>query len=360
MGGLFQINPIWNFGPYNPAHISAGSQPDWYVLFTEGMLRIFPPWDIYLGDYNIPPAFWASPAFLPVLYTIAGAYPWIEKRFTKDNALHNLLQRPRDVPVRTSLGVMGISFYTVLVLSRQQRHHRLLLRHLAQRHHLGGPHRGARGAADRLLGHLPDLHRAAALRPRGARTRHRDRHHQAAAARRVHRGAPAAGRRRRPRPRDPAGVPGRPGAQADEPARHGRRAGARLDAHARPGRADRGPGAGPPPRRPSWRPPPATGNSPARPNARPAPRSGKHSASSKQRRPERAPPRNAAGPSPFPGPLTHQLWCSHPNCSPCDTWCATAAPPSTHPLAHQLRRWHRNCSRCVSTTLGVRASRGRR
>jgi ubiquinol-cytochrome c reductase cytochrome b subunit len=117
MGGLFQINPIWNFGPYNPAHISAGSQPDWYVLFTEGMLRIFPPWDIYLGDYNIPPAFWASPAFLPLLYVIAGAYPWIERKFTKDNALHNLLQRPRDVPVRTSLGVMGISFYTVLVLS---------------------------------------------------------------------------------------------------------------------------------------------------------------------------------------------------------------------------------------------------
>jgi ubiquinol-cytochrome c reductase cytochrome b subunit len=117
MGGIFQINPIWNFGPYNPAQVSAGSQPDWYVLFTEGMLRIFPPWDIHIGDYNIPPAFWASPAFLPILYVLAGAYPWIERRFTKDNALHNLLQRPRDVPVRTALGVMGISFYTVLVLS---------------------------------------------------------------------------------------------------------------------------------------------------------------------------------------------------------------------------------------------------
>jgi ubiquinol-cytochrome c reductase cytochrome b subunit len=116
MGGLFQINPIWNFGPYNPARVSAGSQPDWYVLFTEGMLRIFPPWDIHIGDYNIPPAFWASPAFLPVLYVLAGAYPWIERRFTKDNALHNLLQRPRDAPVRTSLGIMGISFYAVLVL----------------------------------------------------------------------------------------------------------------------------------------------------------------------------------------------------------------------------------------------------
>jgi ubiquinol-cytochrome c reductase cytochrome b subunit len=117
MGGLFQINPIWNYGPYNPAHVSAGSQPDWYVLNMEGMLRIFPPWDIHIGDYDIPPAFWASPAFLPVLYVIAAVYPWVERRFTQDNALHNLLQRPRDVPVRTSLGVMSISFYTVLVLS---------------------------------------------------------------------------------------------------------------------------------------------------------------------------------------------------------------------------------------------------
>jgi ubiquinol-cytochrome c reductase cytochrome b subunit len=117
MSGVFQINPIWNFGPYDPADISAGSQPDWYVLFTEGMLRIFPPWDIYIGDYNIPPAFWASPAFLPVLYVLAAAYPAIERRFTKDNAMHNLLQRPRDTPVRTSLGAMAIAFYTVLVLS---------------------------------------------------------------------------------------------------------------------------------------------------------------------------------------------------------------------------------------------------
>ncbi|MFC4945023.1 cytochrome b [Pseudonocardia sp. GCM10023141] len=117
LAGLFQINPIWNFGPYDPAHISAGSQPDWYVMFTDGMLRIFPPWDIHIGHYNLAPAFWAAPAFLPVLYVLLGAYPWIERRFTGDNAIHNLLQRPRDVPVRTSLGVMGIAFYTVLSMS---------------------------------------------------------------------------------------------------------------------------------------------------------------------------------------------------------------------------------------------------
>jgi ubiquinol-cytochrome c reductase cytochrome b subunit len=117
MAGIFQINPIWNYGPYNPVHVSAGSQPDWFVLYMEGMLRIFPPWDIQIGDYNIPATFWASPAFLPVFYVIAGIYPWIERRCTGDKSPHNLLQRPRDVPVRTSLGVMAISFYAVLLLS---------------------------------------------------------------------------------------------------------------------------------------------------------------------------------------------------------------------------------------------------
>ena len=117
MGGLFQINPIWNFGPYNPAHISAGSQPDFYMGWSDGMARLFPAWEIVIGNYRVPAAFWATAAFLPVIFVVAGAYPSIERRFTKDNALHNLLQRPRDVPVRTSLGVMAIAFYMVLLVS---------------------------------------------------------------------------------------------------------------------------------------------------------------------------------------------------------------------------------------------------
>jgi ubiquinol-cytochrome c reductase cytochrome b subunit len=116
MAGLFQINPIWNFGPYTPYQVSSGSQPDWYVGFTEGMLRIFPPWELDLGNYSIPPAFWASPFFIAVIYGLAAAYPAIERKFTKDNAIHNLLQRPRDAPVRTSLGAMAVTFYFWLLL----------------------------------------------------------------------------------------------------------------------------------------------------------------------------------------------------------------------------------------------------
>jgi ubiquinol-cytochrome c reductase cytochrome b subunit len=117
LAGAFQINPIWNFGPYNPAHISAGSQPDWYMGFTDGMPRLFPPWDIHLAGYNIPPVFWATALFIPLVFGLAAAYPAIERRFTGDNASHNLLQRPRDVPVRTSFGAAAIAFYLWLLLA---------------------------------------------------------------------------------------------------------------------------------------------------------------------------------------------------------------------------------------------------
>ena len=117
MGGLFQINPIWLFGPYNPAQVSAGSQPDFYMGWSDGSARLFPAWEIVIGQYRIPAVFWATAVFLPLFFVIAGAYPYLERKMTGDNALHNLLQRPRDVPVRTSLGAMAIMAYIVLLIS---------------------------------------------------------------------------------------------------------------------------------------------------------------------------------------------------------------------------------------------------
>ncbi|MBM7776443.1 ubiquinol-cytochrome c reductase cytochrome b subunit [Actinokineospora baliensis] len=117
LGGLFQINPIWNFGPFNAAHISAGTVPDWYMGWTDGLIRLWPAWEVYLGNYTIPAAFFPFMLGLPLLGGIATVYPWIERKFTKDYAHHNLLQRPRDVPVRTSLGVMAITYFMVSLLS---------------------------------------------------------------------------------------------------------------------------------------------------------------------------------------------------------------------------------------------------
>jgi len=117
LGGLAQINPVWLFGPYNPAQVSSGSQPDWYMMFLDGSTRLFPSWEIRLWGYTIPPLFWPTVVLPGILFTLAGAYPFIEARMTNDTKAHNLLQRPRDVPVRTGLGAMAITFYLVLFLS---------------------------------------------------------------------------------------------------------------------------------------------------------------------------------------------------------------------------------------------------
>ncbi|GAA5045387.1 cytochrome bc1 complex cytochrome b subunit [Nocardia callitridis] len=116
LGGAFQINPIWNLGPYNPSQVSAGSQPDFYMMWTDGMMRLIPPWELYLGRYTIPAPVWGA-LIMGLVFAVLIAYPWIERRLTKDTAAHNLLQRPRDVPVRTAIGAMAVTFYLVLTLS---------------------------------------------------------------------------------------------------------------------------------------------------------------------------------------------------------------------------------------------------
>ncbi|WP_375492469.1 cytochrome bc complex cytochrome b subunit [uncultured Jatrophihabitans sp.] len=117
LGGLTQINPVWLFGPYMPSQVSSGSQPDWYIMFLDGSTRLFPSWEIRLFHHDIPPLFWPTVVLPGIMFTLAGAYPFIEAKLTKDRAKHHLLQRPRDVPVRTSLGCMAIAFYVVLFLS---------------------------------------------------------------------------------------------------------------------------------------------------------------------------------------------------------------------------------------------------
>ncbi len=102
MSGLFQINAVWHFGPYNPSQVSAGSQPDLYLAWADGMLRICPAWEVYLGTTRSRRCSSPAPSVWALLFTLLIAYPFIERKFSKDTAHHNLLQRPRDAPVRTA------------------------------------------------------------------------------------------------------------------------------------------------------------------------------------------------------------------------------------------------------------------
>jgi ubiquinol-cytochrome c reductase cytochrome b subunit len=116
MGGLLQINPIWNLGPYKPSQVSSGSQPDFYMMWTEGLARVWPPWEFYFFHHTVPAPVWVA-IIMGLIFVLLIIYPFLEPRFTGDRAHHNLLQRPRDVPVRTAVGSMAIAFYMVLTLS---------------------------------------------------------------------------------------------------------------------------------------------------------------------------------------------------------------------------------------------------
>ncbi|MFF4776576.1 cytochrome bc complex cytochrome b subunit [Microtetraspora fusca] len=117
LGTFAQINPIWLFGPYNPADISAGSQPDWYMGILDGSLRIMPAWEINVLGYTIPLSV-VIPALVPlgIIMTGLALYPFIERWITGDKLEHHVADRPRNNPVRTSIGMAGITFYGVLWL----------------------------------------------------------------------------------------------------------------------------------------------------------------------------------------------------------------------------------------------------
>ncbi len=118
LGGLAQINPIWLYGPYDASQVSAGSQPDWYVGFLDGSTRLMPNWEIAGFGYTVPLNVLIPTVVLPgILFTLLALYPFLEARFTGDRAYHNLLDRPRDVPVRTAIGAMAITFYLVLMIA---------------------------------------------------------------------------------------------------------------------------------------------------------------------------------------------------------------------------------------------------
>ena len=120
IAGLLQINPIWLYGPSSGANAASSSQPDWYAMFLDGLLRIFPAWQITIpiGDgYSIPPVFWPGVVLFGGMLTAAALYPRLERRLTKDEGWHNLLQRPRDVPQRTGVGAMALTFYGVAMVS---------------------------------------------------------------------------------------------------------------------------------------------------------------------------------------------------------------------------------------------------
>jgi len=109
------INPIWNYGPYDPSPVSAGTQPDWYIGFADGALRLAPPHlDFIVFGYTLSMGILLPLLVLPVFLGLVAFYPFIEAWVTGDKREHHILDRPRNAPMRTAIGAAGVTFYAVL------------------------------------------------------------------------------------------------------------------------------------------------------------------------------------------------------------------------------------------------------
>ena len=111
MGGLIQINSIWQWGPYHPYLGTNGAQPDWYLGWLIGALRLMPSFDVTIGHFTlVPNPFWGGALFPLFVLAVLAAFPWMERRLTRDYAFHNVADRPRDAPNRTAFGVAFLSW----------------------------------------------------------------------------------------------------------------------------------------------------------------------------------------------------------------------------------------------------------
>jgi ubiquinol-cytochrome c reductase cytochrome b subunit len=113
LGGLAQINPVWQWGGYNPANVSSPAQPDWYIGFLDGLLRLGGPWSLNVFGYTVSENFWPAILFPAAAFGIITLWPWIERRFTRDWAEHHLLDHPRDAPARTATGMAGLVLFFI-------------------------------------------------------------------------------------------------------------------------------------------------------------------------------------------------------------------------------------------------------
>ncbi|MFJ9608780.1 cytochrome bc complex cytochrome b subunit [Kitasatospora sp. NPDC101176] len=116
MAAIATVNPIWAYGPYRPDQVSTDAQPDWYMGFSEGLIRVMPGWEISVwGGHTLNLGVFVPLIVFPLVLVAVWGYPFIEAWVTGDRGEHHIADRPRNAPVRTAYGAAWISLYLVLL-----------------------------------------------------------------------------------------------------------------------------------------------------------------------------------------------------------------------------------------------------
>lgn len=120
LGGLLQIDPVWIYGPYNPVAVMPGAQPDWYLGWVEGAMRLFPGINVHFGRWvQIPEVFFPGMLFPGLVFATLYAYPFLEKLFSSGDPekQHNVLRLPYQQPFSTALGCSVLMLMLVLLVA---------------------------------------------------------------------------------------------------------------------------------------------------------------------------------------------------------------------------------------------------
>ncbi|GAB1692888.1 cytochrome b [Krasilnikovia sp. M28-CT-15] len=117
LGGLVQINPVWIYGPFNPAQATSPAQPDWYVAWGDGALRLFPAVNFHVFGHLVPAPFLPGAGVGAVTFLLLYTWPWLERWRTGDRDFHHLLQRPRERPGRVAVGAGALTFFAILLVA---------------------------------------------------------------------------------------------------------------------------------------------------------------------------------------------------------------------------------------------------
>lgn len=117
LGGLVQINPVWLYGPFVPSSASSPAQPDWYMGWLEGVVRLAPDWEWTIFGHTIGELFLPGVVFPTLFFGLVALWPFIEARVTGDRELHHFLDRPRDAPGRSAFGAAGTTLMAVLTFA---------------------------------------------------------------------------------------------------------------------------------------------------------------------------------------------------------------------------------------------------
>ena len=155
-GAFLQINPVWLYGPFRATDATTSAQPDWYMGWLEGAVRMFPGWDIQIGGFLLPAIFWPAVVLPGLIFTPLFLWPWLDWLAMRDNQFHNVLQYPSAAPRPHGdrRRLLHVPHRAAGRRRRRRVRQRVRLEPAGPAAHAAGP--GHRAAADRRGAHLRD------------------------------------------------------------------------------------------------------------------------------------------------------------------------------------------------------------